>query len=293
VHAVPGARYAEVEFSAPAPTLHGSLNTFTNANGTGLDDDGVNAPSTAHRTLPAASGSVRFDALALGLSTSEVYGVRVLALDREHRVVGQASPLSGLAVDDGPAPAGSTVLSFTAAGTHSVAALRTAAGGTEVRHYDPATGVYGGVIASDGGTGSDYEVLGATVDRALVVHQPSPGGDVSVETWNTATDRLLGSAQLPADTYTFVVGRVDPVHDRGAVLLRSVADKGDLVLPVDLGSGTAGAPIPADPAGVPAGTYSLLASTPPPVRCTWPRALPPCCAWAGSRWRGSTSRPVR
>ncbi|MFC4031723.1 S8 family serine peptidase [Streptomyces polygonati] len=255
---VRGARSAEVEFSAPAPTVNGSLNTFTDANGSGLDDDGVNTPSTTHRTLPAVSGSIRLDALGLGLSGSEVYDVRVLALDRDHHVIGQASALSTLSVDDGPAPGGSTVLSFATAGSHSVAALRTAAGGTEIRRYDPATGVYGAVIASDGGAGSDYEVLGASADRALVVHQAAPGGDVGVETWNTATGKLVGSGRLPADSYTFVVGRVDAAHDRGALLLRSAADGGDLVLPVDLASGVAGAPIPADPDGVPAGTYSLL-----------------------------------
>ncbi|MYS18986.1 hypothetical protein GA0115240_10265 [Streptomyces sp. DvalAA-14] len=256
--AVPGARSAEVEFSAPAPTVNGSLNTFSNANGSGLDNDGINTPSTVHRTLPAAAGSVRLDALALGLSTSQVYDVRVLALDRARKVVGQASALSTLSVDDGPAPGGSTVLSFAAAGPHSVAALRTTAGGTEIRRYDPATGVYGAVLTSDSGAGSDYEVLGATADRALLVHRSAAGGDVRVETWNTVTGALAGSGELPADTYTFVVGRVDAAHERGALLLRSAADNSDLVLPVDLTSGTPGAPIPADPAGVPAGTYSLL-----------------------------------
>jgi hypothetical protein len=256
--AVHGARYAEVEFSAPAPTLHNSLNTFTNANGTGLDDDGVNTPSTAHRVLPAAAGTVRLDALALGLSSSEVYGVRVLALDRDHHVLGQASALSSLAVDDGLAPAGGTVLSFATAGPHSVAALRTAAGGTEVRTYDPSTGRYGPVLASDPGTDSDYEVVGATAGRVLLVHRPDADAPVRVETWNTTTGVLVGARELGADAPTFVVGRVDAAHGRGALLLRS-ADNADMVLPVDLASGAVGAPIPADPADVPAGTYSLLA----------------------------------
>jgi hypothetical protein len=256
---VKGARYAEVEFSAPAPTNSGSLNTFTNADGTKLDNDGVNTPSTTSHVLPAASGSVKLDALGLGLSTSELYNVRVLALDRNHQVIGQASASSSLAVDDGPVPEGSTVLSFAATvGAHSVAALRTAAGGTEIRHYDPATGTYGAVIASDSGTGSDYEVLGATDDRALLVHQSTSGGDVRVETWNTATGTLVGATELAADTYTFVVGRVDAVHDRGALLLRAVGSKADLVLPVDLATGATDAPIPADPANVLAGTYSVL-----------------------------------
>ncbi|MEU4091839.1 S8 family serine peptidase [Streptomyces sp. NPDC026673] len=260
VRDVPKARYAQVEFSAPAPTLHDSFNTFTNANGTALDDDGVNAPSSAHRVLPATRGTVRLDALRLGLSTSAVYGVRVMALDRDHRVVGQASPVSTLEVDDGPAPDGSTVLSFAAAGDGSVAALRTVSGTTEVRHYSTRTGVYGAVIASDTTEGSDYEVLGAApaAHRTLLVHQTAPGGDVQVETWDTATDTLVGRTALPAAEYRFVVGRVDTARARGALLLRAVADGGDLVLPVNLADGTAGAPIPSDLPGVPKGTYSLL-----------------------------------
>jgi hypothetical protein len=188
----------------------------------------------------------------------------VLALDADHQVVGQASALSTLTVDDGTAPGGSTVLSFAAAGADSVAALRTAAGGTEIRHYATATGTYGAVIASDADSDADYEVLGASADRTLLVHQSAPGGDIRVETWDTTTDTLLGATELPVADYTFLLGRVDEVHNTGALLLRSVGTasglpaNSDLVLPVDLTDGSTGAPIPADPAGVAAGTYSLL-----------------------------------
>ncbi|MEU0967652.1 S8 family serine peptidase [Streptomyces sp. NPDC005917] len=260
VRDAPGARYAQVEFSAPAPTLHNSLNTFTNANGTALDDNGVDAPSSAHHVLPATKGSVDLDALRLGLSTATVYGVRVMALDSKHRVIGQTSPVSTLEVDDGLAPAGSTVLSFAAAGDDSIAALRTVSGATEIRHYSTRTGVYGQVIASDTGDGSDYEVLGAApaAHRTLLVHQATPGGDVQVETWDTATDTLIGQTKLAAADYRFVVGRVDAARSRGALLLRAVADGTDLVLPVDLANGTTEAPIPADLPDVNKGTYSLL-----------------------------------
>ncbi|MGW5061937.1 S8 family serine peptidase [Streptomyces sp. NPDC004096] len=257
VRDVAGAQSAEVEFAAPAPTQHGTLNTFTNANGTRLDHDGVNSPSVLHRTLPAVSGSVRLDAAALGLGSSDSYNVRVLALGRNGQVVGQASPLSTLVFDDGPAPGGASVESFAAAGSHSVAALATASGGSEVRHYSTATGRYGDVITSDPGSGSSYEVVGATANRVLLAHKATADGDVRVETWNTTTDSLTGVTVLPADTYTYVTGRIDGVHNRGAVLLHGT-DKADLVLPVDLGAGTTGDPIQADPTGVPAGTYSLL-----------------------------------
>jgi hypothetical protein len=256
VRSVPGARGAEVEFSAPAPTTYGSLNTFTNTNGTRLDDDGVDTPSTAHRVLSGTSGTVRLDAAALGLGSSDSYGVRVLALDRAGHVVGQASPLSSLAFDDGLAPDGSSVLGFGADGDHSVAALATASGGTEVRHYSTATGRYGAVITADAATGSDYQVVGATDDRVLLAHRSAPDGDLRVETWNTASDTLVGATVLPAADDTYVTGRVDAAHDLGALLLH--ADGADQVLPVDLATGTSAAPIPADPSGVLAGSYGLL-----------------------------------
>ncbi|MFC1408588.1 S8 family serine peptidase [Streptacidiphilus sp. N1-12] len=259
VRAVAGAHSAEVEFSAPAPTLHGSLNTFTDANGTALDDNGVDSPSVLHRVLTGTSGSVRLNPVALGLTSSDSYGVRVLALNRKGQVVGQASPLSTLVFDDGPAPEGSTVRSFATAGDGSVVALATASGGTEVRHYATATGRYGAVITADPGTGSDYTVVGVAVGRSLLVHR-STDGTVRVETWNTSSGTLLGVSALPTGA-TYVSGRVDPAHDRGALLLHDAA-KADLVLPVDLGTAATGQPVAADTTGVPAGAYSLLSIDP-------------------------------
>ncbi|MFD8721439.1 S8 family serine peptidase [Streptomyces sp. NPDC059629] len=261
VRGVRGARAAEVEFSAPAPTLHHTFNTFTNANGTQPDNDGVDSPSVLHRKLPGASGSVRLDAAALGLGSSADYDVRVLALGQDGHVVGQASPLSTLAFDDGLTPGGASVQSFAAAGTHSVAALALPAGGTEVRHYSTATGRYGAVITSDAGSGSSYEFVGATADRVLLAHRAAADGDVRVETWNTATDSLTGVTVLPAARYSYVTGRVDAAHGRAALLLHD-SGNADLVLPVTLTTGTAGEPIPADPPQVAAGSYDLLTVDP-------------------------------
>ncbi|TFV33771.1 hypothetical protein E4K10_40295 [Streptomyces sp. T1317-0309] len=120
--------------------------------------------------------------------------------------------------------------SFAAAGPHSVAALATASGGSEVRHYSTATGRYGDVIASDPGSGSSYEVVGATANRVLLAHKAAADGDVRVETWNTTTDSSPASPVLPADKYSYVTGRIDGVHNRGAILLHGT-DKADLVLP--------------------------------------------------------------
>jgi hypothetical protein len=260
VRGIPGAKSAIAEFSAPAPTLYGSLNTFSNANGSALDNDGVDTQSTASKTLSATSGTVRLDALSLGLTTSATYSVRILALDRHQHVIGQASPVSNLVVDDGLAPGGSGVLSFTAAGNDSVAALRTTDGRTEVRHYSTATGDYGAVLTSDSGSGSDYQVIGVAPDahRVLLGHATQAGGDVQLETWNTATDTLVGSLTLRAAEYRVVAGRVDAKRDRAAVLLRAMVGNADSVLPVDLATGTTGAPIPAETGGIAAGTYSLL-----------------------------------
>ncbi|HET6297341.1 MAG TPA: S8 family serine peptidase, partial [Kribbella sp.] len=259
VRSIPGARSAIIEFSAPAPTLFGSLNTFTNANGSTLDNDGVNTPSSATKTVSTTSGTVRLSALSLGLTTSANYSVRVLALDSKQHVIGQASPVSNLVVDDGLAPDGSTLLSFIAAGKDSIAALRTVAGGTEVRRYSTATGTYGAVLTSDPSAGSDYHVIGVAPGRVLLGHAGQAGGDVQLETWDTVTGTLVGSSVLRASEYRVVAGRVDAKRNRAAVLVRAITGNVDSVLPVDLADGTVGAPILADGNDrIPAGTYSLL-----------------------------------
>ncbi|RVU15537.1 peptidase S8 [Streptomyces antnestii] len=257
VRAVPGAYATELEISAPAPTLFGTVNTFTNVNGDRLDHNGVDSPSVHHQVLTHTSGTTRLNAAELGLGSSNTYGVRVLALDHDGNVIGQASPLSSLTYDDGVAPGGSGVLNFAAAGEHSVAALVTPAGSTELRHYSTATGHYGDVITSDSSeNGSYYNVVGATGDRALAVHYLDGGKEVRVETWNTATDTLAGSTTLRAGQDFYLTGRVDPVHNRGVLLLRT--DGKDAVLPVDLATGTAGDPVPGDPAGITPGQFTLL-----------------------------------
>ena len=263
VRDVPGAASALVEFSAPAPTLYGSYNTFTNADGTRLDDDGVDAGSTAHVALTGTAGTARLNGLTLGLPTSETYDVRVFAVDRKGRIIGQASPLSTLEFDDGLAPNGATVLSFAAAGADSVAALEEPDGSTQVVHYDTASGEYGSVIAADTATTSDYEVLGvdAADQRALLVHQSSSTSATTLETWNLATDTLVGEYTVPTG-YEFATGEVDAARDRAAVLLRPLSvDSGlfDSVTAIDLADGTAGPLINADGTGIRVDTYTLMA----------------------------------
>jgi hypothetical protein len=262
VRDVPGAASALVEFSAPAPTVYGSYNTFTNANGIGLDNDGVDAGSIAHVTLSGTVGTAKLNGLTVGLPTSETYDVRVFAVNRKGQIVGQASPLSTLEFDDGLTPNGATVLSFAAAGAGSVTALREPDGSTQVVHYDTATGEYGTVIASDSATTSDYEVLGvdAAQQRALLVHQSSRTGVTTLETWNTATDTLVGEYTVPAG-YEFATGEVDAARDRAALLLRPLSAASglyDAVAAINLSDGTVGSLIDADVNGVPADTYTLM-----------------------------------
>jgi hypothetical protein len=85
------------------------------------------------------------------------------------------------------------------------------------------------------------------------------GGDVQLETWDTAAGKQVGSSVLRAAEYRVVAGRVDAKRGRAAVLLRAMVGNADSVLPVDLATGTTSDPILADGNGkTPAGTYSLL-----------------------------------
>jgi hypothetical protein len=256
---IPGATGAAIEFSAPSPTLYNSLNTFSNANGTVRDHDGVDSGSVAYQQLGKASGTAQLDAIKLGLTGSLAYNVRVFATDHNGHIIGQASPTSQLIFDDGITPNDGAVASFGTASTGpSVVAVRDPSGAESVREYQPATGTYGTTLATDTTGSGGYDVLGvdATGQRALLLHW-STSGTWSLATYNTATGQLV--ADVPgASGEQATGGRVDTTRHRGAVLIRRTSDKADLVLPVDLTTGTVGTAIPADPAGTPAGEYSLI-----------------------------------
>jgi hypothetical protein len=101
---VDGADGAAVEFLTPAPTLYGALNTATNQNGSGRDDNGVDHASTLWRALPSVKGGTVLDLRALGLPTGLQYPVRIIAT-RAGKPVGQASPTSFLTSTAPPSPA--------------------------------------------------------------------------------------------------------------------------------------------------------------------------------------------
>ena len=188
-NAGPRAAGAILEISAPAPTLDGSYNTFSNPNGTQRDGDGHDTGSVVYEKLPAAAGSRTFSALALGLPTSLSYDVRVLPTDRSGAVAGQASPTSELEVDDGLAPDGGIVDSFAMAGANSVVATA-GADGSAVVNYNPATGTYGSVIASDT-SGGEFYVFG--VDPAA----PHGAGRRRHDRRRRHQDRRRGAVRHP------------------------------------------------------------------------------------------------
>ncbi|WIX75375.1 S8 family serine peptidase [Amycolatopsis carbonis] len=256
VRGVPGATGAAVEVSAPAPTLYNSLNTVTNANGDRRDQGGPSAGSVAYQQLPARNGVAKLDAVKLGLGGSVAYDVRVLATDRHGKVLGQASPTSFLAVDDGYAPGTAVVTSFAAAQGMSYTALRTPGGGESVQEYDAVKGAYGRVLTSDASGDGGYQVLGAdaSAHRLALLHFTNAGW--TLETYDTTS--LQRVASVTADGYSVQGGRVDATRHRAAILAKRTADNIDFVLPLTLADGALGTPLLADPPGAVAGAFKMI-----------------------------------
>lgn len=265
VRGIPGAVSAMAEFSAPTPTNYNSFSTFSNSNGNQLDKDGLDSPSVAHRAISGTAGSVKLNALQLGLSTSLSYNVRVFALDRNGKIVGQASPFSTLEFDDGLIPSNDLLMTFAAAGSDSLAAIETYPNnGSEVVHYDTATGQFGAVMAADPNTFAEYEVLGVDPagQRALLAYQSGPDATTAeVESWNTTTNKMVGSWSFSNADWAFIGGQVDRTRDRAAVLLQSKQTPDDSeVISLDLATGVAGTPI-AVTSGYPFGLLTIDEST--------------------------------
>jgi Subtilase family len=251
---VPGATGAMLEVSAPGPTVYSLYNTFTNANGSGRDHDGVDTGSVAWRPLPGKSGRVTLSALALRLSSSLDYSIRVFAT-HGGVVIGQASPSSFLEFDDRLAPGGATVNDFSIVpGGRSVVATNSYdAGGaltdSSLRDYDPATGSYGRAFADDPSGQNAYYLYGADpgLGRTVAVRHSWLGTGQDVQIYDSATGRRL--ADLPVDAatqYSLLGGRVDPVRHRAVVLAQSAADGSDTLLPVGISAGTMGTPLDVD-----------------------------------------------
>lgn len=237
-NAGPRAAGAIMEISAPAPTVDGSYNTFSNPGGTQRDSDGYDTGSVVYRKLPAAAGSQTFSALALGLPTSLSYDVRILPTSRSGAVAGQASPTSLLEVDDGLVPDGGVVGNFAMAGASSVVSIA-GPDGSQVVNYNPATATYGSVIASDT-SGGQFYVFGVDPSaHTVLVDDATPGSGAArtddVELYNTQTGALVGTPDLSG--YTLKGGAMDAAHHRADLLADDSSSRDDTVLAVSMLTG--------------------------------------------------------
>ena len=259
-NAGPRAAGAILEISAPGPTFYGSYNTFSNPNGTQRDDDRYDAGSVLYKKLPGAAGSRTFSALALGLPTSLSYDVRILPTSRSGAVAGQASPTSLLTVNDGLAPNGDIVDNFAISGADSVVSI-VGPGGAQVVNYNPATGTYGSIIASDT-SGGQFYVFGVDpqahtvlVDDTGIASDGARTDDVQL--YDTQTGALAGSPDLSG--YTLKGGVVDAAHGRADLLAKDDSSGDDTVIAVSMLTGAVTTATDADGSGVPAGSLENIA----------------------------------
>jgi hypothetical protein len=240
-------------------------NTFTNVNGSVRDANGVDTGSVVYRPLPARSGQVALDGLALGLATSLDYSVRVFAT-RDGTVIGQASSSSFLEFDDGIAPGGATVNDFSIVpGGGSVVATNSydatgALTGSSLQGYNPATGEYGTTFASDTSGQNAYYLYGADpgLGRTVAVEHSWLGTAQDVQIYDSASGQRLADQPIDAATqYSLFGGRVDPVRHRAVLLGRAAGTRADTLLPVDIGTGALGTPLDVD-TGTSRGIYTAL-----------------------------------
>ncbi|WP_377273303.1 S8 family serine peptidase [Peterkaempfera sp. SMS 1(5)a] len=258
VSGIRGATGALLEFSAPGPNMYNSYNMVSNQNGTTRDHDGVDSPAALDRPLTGTRGTVQLSAAKLRLASSLAYDLRVFAVDRHGSVIGQASPTSLLAFDDGLTPDGATLNDFAVVpGGTSVAALESPAGTSSVYDYDAATGVYGRRLTNDPAYGSVYEVFGVdSENHTLVLHMTGSGAQ-SLETYDTLSGDTVGSPTQLDTQYVVDGGRVDAARHRAVVLVHRSSDRASFLLPVDMATGVQGDPIQLDtPDG--ATIYGLL-----------------------------------
>jgi len=258
-NAGPRAAGAILEISAPAPTFYGSYNTFSNPNGTQRDDDGYDAGSVVYKKLPAAAGSRTFSALALGLPTSLSYDVRILPTSGSGAVAGQASPTSLLTVNDGLAPDGDIIDNFAMAGANSVVSI-VGADGAHVVNYNPATGTYGSVIASDT-SGGQFYVFGVDPSaHTVLVDDTGTASDGArtddVQLYDTQTGGLVGTPDLSG--YALKGGVVDTAHGQADLLAKDDSSGDDTVIAVSMLTGAVTSATDADGGGVPAGSLENI-----------------------------------
>ncbi len=255
---VPRATGAILEISAPGPTLGNLLNVFTNAFGTMRDNNGTDSGSTVYQQLPGTVGSVALDAKKLQLPSSLQYTVRVLP-SNGLSVVGEASPVSSLAYEDGITPGGAYVSSFDISpqGTSTVGTIALGANGQVVESgifpYQPSNGTYQTPFVDDATGQSQYFVFGSDPQlnqtAAVDFGQAPPSNQVTtppqnVEAFNDATGALVSSASIdPSLNETITGAMVDRGHHRLAMLTYNFYNGDAQVFPYALQPGTLGSPI--------------------------------------------------
>lgn len=256
---------ALLELSAPAPTLRASYNTYSNANGSRPDGDGVDSPSTLVVPLPAAAGAATFDALKLGVPSGVFYNVRVLAT-RNGAVSGEASPSSALELDD-VAIGNALITSFNLSGDTSLVGSVTldASGlisGTSLTRWSPREAALGATIGSDTTGNTVYEVFESDSSRdvavSLAARWPWFDSTQIIETWDVVAGRLRGSVNVDAFAQDFLLtARIDPSRHRAAFLAFD-ANFAPVLLPFDLKGASFGNPVAVPPGPF----YNLLTLDP-------------------------------
>ena len=256
--AVPGADGAEFEVMSPGPTLYGSLDTVTNQNGSGRDDDGFNHPSTLTVKLPSAKGRTVLDLSALKLPTGLQYPVRVLAT-RHGSPIGQASPTSFLQYREGDELTG-TVESFTVSGGKALIStddFSLAGDGyrldlSATTGYDLATGTAGKSFAESTDGQTMQEVLGTdpASGHALIIHNAFAGSTYEIDVEDPANGtpvKVTALSDLITGTGYLEGGTVDAARHRGLVTTYEPDSGLSRVWPVDMTTGKVGTPLTLNP----------------------------------------------
>ncbi|MEU6418187.1 S8 family serine peptidase [Streptomyces spiralis] len=251
---VPGANGAAIEFLTPAPTLYGALNTTTNQNGSGRDDNGVDHASTLFRALPSAKGRTTLDLQALNLPTGLQYPVRIIAT-RDGKPVGQASPTSFLEYLDGDLVSG-VLENFEVTGDTALLATDTFSEDSEltgggVTGYSLTDGSRGSTVSTDTGSGMMRTVVGAdpTTGTTLIAHRPYAGGLLpEIDLRDTRTGAEVRTATLDPNAGTTSVyyqgGAVDSDRHRAAIVTYNAVSGIDQLWTVDMKSGEVSEPLP-------------------------------------------------
>ncbi|GCE07855.1 S8 family serine peptidase [Dictyobacter aurantiacus] len=260
VDEIDDAQGAILEISAPGPTLYNSLNTFTAQNGTARDNDGYDSGSIVYQRLPGTSGVISLNAPGLDLTDALQYNLRILPVNSQGDVVGQASPSSALTFNNGIIPDDGIALDFAIAGPDSIV-ISSGISGLSVLHYNSITGVYGATITRDVTPNARYSVIGVDTQlhRVLLTHQTSSDTKL-LEIWDMVANQEVGEPiTLASNQYVLQSGRVDQQNHRAALLMWVQPGNADEILPLDLATGKLGTAIPLDSAeNVSAGYYNTI-----------------------------------